>query len=259
VTDRPAIWGPEHAAAFDDPKVARRYRFRAPYTDDAIALLRQLVDEGSRDVLDLGAGTGNLARSLAASVQRVDAVEISEVMVEEGRASPGGSSPNIRWIVGPAETAPLNGPYGLAMAGASLHWMDWDVVLPRVAASLTPEAVLAIVDLGDPLQRRPGPVLDAIVRYSVYGSTWRGVDLIGGLVDRKLFDKFGSASFTQEFCQTVDELIDGLHATSSLASWRIGPERSAGFDDEIRRTAPRDADGLVTRVTVTTVTWGRPI
>jgi hypothetical protein len=131
------------------------------------------------------------------------------------------------------------------------------VVLPHVASSLTPQAVLAIVDVGDPLQRRPGPVLDAIVRYSAYGSTWRGVDLINELVTRRLFDKIGAASFTQEFRQTVDELINGLHATSSLASWRIGPERSAGFDEEIRRTAPRDADGLVTRDTLTVVTWGR--
>ena len=258
MSGRPEIWGPDHAAAFDDADVARRYSSRPPYAPAAIEHVLGLLDPSARVVLDLGAGTGNIARAVAPHVDRVDAIERSAFMVSEGRRSAGGAPANLRWIVSAAETAPLAGPYGMATAGASLHWMDWDVVLPRVAAALTESAVLAIIDVGDPLQRRPGPVLDAIVRHSVYGGTWRGVDLIAELAERGRFTKIGEASFNGTFRQSIDDLIDGLHATSALAIWRIGPESARAFDDEIRRTAPRDRDGLVTRETVTTVTWGRP-
>jgi SAM-dependent methyltransferase len=258
VTDRPAIWGAQHAAAFADADVARRYHARAPYADAAIERVIQLMDATSRIVLDLGAGTGNVAGAIAPRVERVDAVERSVLMATEGERVLG-TRADVRWIVSPAETAPLDGPYGLATAGASLHWMDWDVVLPRVAAALTERAMLAILDLNDPLQRRPGPILDAIVRHSAYGGTWRGVDLVAELVARERFLKSGAASLTQTFRQTVDELIDGLHATSSLATWRIGVERARSFDEEVRRVAPVDSDGLVTRETVTTLVWGRPI
>ena len=46
------------------------------------------------------------------------------------------------------ETAPLDPPYALVTAGESLHWMAWEVVLPRFAAALVPGGLLAIADRG---------------------------------------------------------------------------------------------------------------
>lgn len=43
---------------------------------------------------------------------------------------------------------PLGPPYGLVTAGSSLHWMDWEVVLPRIGRLLSPEGCLAIVNEG---------------------------------------------------------------------------------------------------------------
>lgn len=51
-----------------------------------------------------------------------------------------------KWIHGFAEDAPLAGPYALIVAGASLHWMAWDVVLPRFRGMLTPRRTLVIVE-----------------------------------------------------------------------------------------------------------------
>ncbi|HYK98231.1 MAG TPA: class I SAM-dependent methyltransferase [Candidatus Acidoferrales bacterium] len=253
---RPEQWGPQHAAAFDDAEVARRYYARPPYAPAAMAFLRGLIDPSSYVVLDVGTGTGKIARELATTVERVDAVDVSAPMLEEGRRL--APRAPIRWIHARVEDAPLSGPYGLATAGSSLHWMDWDVVCPKIAGVLTSGAALAVVEVNDPLLGTPGPVLDAIIRHSAYEGKWQHIDLIAELTRRERFAPSGRRKFGEPFRQPVEEFIDALHSSSSLAPWRIGPERTRSFDEEIRRAAPRDADGLVTRDTVTEIVWGRP-
>src|SRR6185437_12928782 len=54
---------------------------------------------------------------------------ISAAMIEAGRRRPGGDNARLRWLAGAAETVPLPGRYALVTAGASLHWMDWALVL----------------------------------------------------------------------------------------------------------------------------------
>ena len=44
------------------------------------------------------------------------------------------------------EDAAPSPPYGLVTAAASLHWMDWDVVLPRFAEILSPNGLLTIIE-----------------------------------------------------------------------------------------------------------------
>lgn len=258
MSGRPAIWGAQHAAAFEDADVARRYRFRAPYAEEAISQLVDLIDPACRTVLDLGAGTGDIARRIAPHAARVDAVDPSAPMMDEGRRLPGGTSANIRWILARAEEVDLDGPYGLATAGSSLHWMEWDIVLPRVARALGEHAVLAILDVRDPLLKDEGPVLDAVKRYSAYAGTYVHVDLIAELERRGRFSPRGEATFERVASQTIEEYIDGLHSASALSAARIGPQATRALDDEIRRCAPRDARGMVTRRTTTQVVWGRP-
>jgi ubiquinone/menaquinone biosynthesis C-methylase UbiE len=122
------------------------YPARPAYPSAVIALLADLVHDTPRVVLDIGCGTGELARRLALLVDRVDAVDFSAGMLDLGRRLSGGDVPTVNWIVGTAEDVALNGPYALITAGKSLHWMDWDVVLPRFARVLTARGVLAIVD-----------------------------------------------------------------------------------------------------------------
>src|SRR5439155_27011914 len=79
-------------------------------------------------------------------VDGIDAVDASAAMIERGRHLPGGGDARLNWILAPAETAPLRPPYGLVVAASSLHWMDWDVVLPRIKSTVAPGAFLAIFD-----------------------------------------------------------------------------------------------------------------
>jgi len=93
----------------------------------------------------VGCGRGELARPLAQRVERVDAVDVSHAMIEQGKKLPSGNHPHLRWVQGRIEEVPLQPPYALVTAGASLHWMDWKMVMPRFAELLLEGAFLAEV------------------------------------------------------------------------------------------------------------------
>ena len=125
---RPPSWSEQNAAAFQLDDVVALYHLRAPYPSTLTPFLRDLALPPTGAVLELGCGTGNITRDLAPHVRRIDAIDRSRAMIERARTLSGGTHPAIRWIEGRAEEASLDGPYSPVVAGASLHWMDWDVV-----------------------------------------------------------------------------------------------------------------------------------
>lgn len=58
-------------SVFLDAEVARLYRYRPPYPDGVFAILRRLLVAPPR-VLDVGAGTGALARRMLAFAEHVE-------------------------------------------------------------------------------------------------------------------------------------------------------------------------------------------
>ena len=253
---RPEFLNAENAIAFDDASAARAYTFRPGYSPAMFDALAGLI-VGPRVALDAGAGTGAIARYLAAHVDRVDALDPAAAMIAEGNRLEHGGDPKIRWILGGAEHGPLFGPYGLITTGQSLHWMDWDVVLPRFAGELAPGARLAIVD--DP--EVPEPWADElkpiIARHSII-RRWHQFALIPELERLGLFEREGELRIEPHtVIQSVDEYIESFHGRSSLARHRIGPDASAAFDREVRalvgdrRTVERRMAGRVV--------YGRPV
>src|SRR6266704_2022202 len=120
------LWS-DYASQFMDSSVADAYRFRALYPPETFDILLGLMPKEPRTMLDAGCGRGEIARPMAALLERVDAVDFSLEMLERGKRLSGGDNPRLNWIHAPVEQAPLNPPYGLITTGASLHWMDWDV------------------------------------------------------------------------------------------------------------------------------------
>jgi trans-aconitate methyltransferase len=112
----------EHARRWHDLDAAESYRYRPSYPAETFEMLDSLIPDGPRAVLDVGCGTGNVTRPLAARVERVDAVDFAPEMVAVAQTLPGGDSPNIRWQVARAEDAVLTPPYALVVGGASFHW-----------------------------------------------------------------------------------------------------------------------------------------
>jgi len=258
--NRPPSWNQHNAAAFQLDDVVEHYHLRAPYPSTLVPFLLDLAVSPGGAVLELGCGTGEIARTLAPHVERIDAIDISPQMIAKARTLPGGDHPAIRWIEGRVEDAALDGPYVVAVAGKSLHWMDWDVVLPRIANQLAWRAVLAIV-VGE---STPPPWLDALrqltSKYSAI-QNWENADLIALLEERRLFRRIDETKLDAEpYARTVDEYIDAQHATSGLARERMGTENARAFDDAVRAlVTPYATDGVLHLEAPAEITWGTPL
>jgi SAM-dependent methyltransferase len=75
-------FGPRVAAAYDD----------APRGDEAPAVARLAELAGDGPALELAIGTGRIALPLAATGLRVDGIELSQAMIDQLRAKPGGDA-----------------------------------------------------------------------------------------------------------------------------------------------------------------------
>ena len=243
-------------AVFADAAVARAYRQRAPYAPETVSVLESLV-VGPRVVLDLGAGNGPLAREMIRFAERVDAVDPSAAMIAVGRTLPNGADPKLRWILGTAEGARLDGPYGLATAGTSVHWFDAARVMPRVDAALAPGARLAIVDIDDGPHPMPS-MLEIFDRYSERHHH-EVAEVVDELVTQGHFAREGERRLTPVTVRrSLDEYLEYLYSTSDFARVQLG-SRANAFDADVRAVFAREGRDAIERQYVTVVTWGRPV
>jgi ubiquinone/menaquinone biosynthesis C-methylase UbiE len=255
---KPSFLGPQTASAFQDPSVVAAYPRRAPYPESVFHKLAGLLIGSSRAVLDAGTGPGDVARRLAPSVKRVDAVDWSAGMIALGKQLPGGDDPRIQWIQGRIEEVALLPPYSLITAGESLHWMDWDTVLPRFAAALEPGGYLAIVHRVEEEIPWADALNQLISRYSTIHD-FRPFDMIYELEARGLFRKEGVwRSKPISFAQPLDEHIEALHSTSGLSRERMSPSAASAFDEALRAlvTPYVDVDGRLAYLVGGEVVWG---
>ena len=97
------------------------------------AAVRWLVPEGCRTAVDLGAGTGLLARALQAVVPRVVAVEPDARM----RAVLADRSPGVQVAEGRGESIPLpDASVDGVFVSSAWHWMDAELAVPEIARVL---------------------------------------------------------------------------------------------------------------------------
>jgi predicted TPR repeat methyltransferase len=96
---KPEQWASEYAEPFHDRSVVEAYRHRPPYPPEVFDILAGLLNaepQSPRHVLDVGCGTGYIARYFADRVERLDAVDCSWPMIEQGKRLPNGDHPRIR-------------------------------------------------------------------------------------------------------------------------------------------------------------------
>ncbi len=259
MASRPAQLTAENAAVFQEQGVVDLYHLRLSYPPEVFDIVGGLIQGEPRSVLDVGTGTGELARPLAARGNRVDAVDISEAMVEKGRSLPGGSHPLLRWLVGPIETAELQPPYSLITAGDSMHWMDWEVVFPRFRQILTPRGLVAIVHRDEPGSPWQEGLMRLIRQYSTMRN-YQPFDLIEELQVRGLFQPLGHRETTPATSrQTIEDYVASFHSRSSLPRSRMPPADIAAFDNRLRELVePWSNKGTIELETVASVVWGVP-
>lgn len=256
---KPSFLGPRYASAFEDFAVVGSYHTRPPYPEEAFALLTGLLATRPGPVLDLGCGTGLIARRLAGTVERVDALDISPAMLEQARLLPNGDHPSLRWMLGAAEDAPLDPPYALVTAAASLHWMEWAVVLPKLHHMLLPDGLLVIIVDANPSPPWNRELFPILARYSTNQEYQLGFDLVNALVERGLLDLHERRKTEPvSFRQPLGEYVESFHARSGFSRQRMTPAAIAEFDDAVQSVVARYGETVELQV-VADVAWGRPL
>ena len=255
---KPRGWTERYAAVFSEQGVVDHYDLRPPYPEETVDLLAGLAGGGA--VLDLGCGTGELARRLASRAARVDAVDVSVPMIEHGRLLPGGTRANLRWHVGRVEEVGLDGPYALAVAGSSMHWFDWKTLFPRLV-DLLPDGVLAIVHRAWLRDERLLAALVPVYDRHSWNEDFEDLDLFAELDRRSLFEQTGrSESAPEPWRPTLDELVSLHFSMSGFAPSRLGD--ADRFATELRGAVESTLEprgGRYDLEVVGTVVWGRPL
>ncbi len=140
-------FGPQVAARYDD----------APRGDEEAAVARLAALAGDGPVLELAVGTGRLALPLAATGVRVDGVELSEAMIEQLRAKPGGAEMSV--VSGDMTTVALPDRYSLVFIAfnslMNVITQDGQVeTVANAARHLTDDGVFVVENVvPDPMYR----------------------------------------------------------------------------------------------------------
>ncbi|MCI0577434.1 MAG: class I SAM-dependent methyltransferase [Chloroflexi bacterium] len=255
---KPIFWQPDHASAFEEQSVVAAYRFRPPYPAATFPLLAELATQRRR-LLDVGCGTGFLARPLAAIFEQVDAIDISPAMIREAKRLPNGDAPNLSWITGRVEDIPLQPPYDMITAGDSLHWLAWETALPRFADLLTADGYLVVLTIRSLPTPWDGRLLPIVQRYST-NQAYRPVELIDELVKRQLFDLYGLAQTLPEpFTQSVGDYVESFHGRASFSRERMPAAAAKEFDNAIQVLLREDNRDAVTLSVTARIAWGKPL
>ena len=256
---KPEHFGTEYAETFKDQRVVEVYRYRPPYPAEVFDILAALVVDEPRHVLDVGAGSGDIARHLVDFVERVDAVDFSQNMIENGKRLPNGDHPHLHWIYGKVEEVPLSPPYALITAGLSIHWTDWPRAFPRFRSVLTPHGSLALIYRNTLPMPWDADLRELRAQFSTRQGR-RGSHVVEELEQRGFFRKQGEKQTAPiPFTQSVDDFIQGLHSRSSFSLEMMGQPAAAALDEQVRTLLlSYHSDGILPLQVVGTVTWGIP-
>lgn len=220
-------------------------RHRAGFPDAFFERLQGdgVISPGER-LLDLGTGTGTIARGFARWGLDVTGIDISQPLLETAHQLAGEIGVSVRYLQAPAENTDLpDGSFEIVTAGQCWHWFD----RPRVAAEarrlLAPGGRLVVAHFDwVPL---PGNVVEATEKLiHHYNPEWRfggGTGLYPGWLTDFAMAGFGHLE-TFSFDQTV---------SYSHTSWRGRIRASAGVgaslpEAEVERF-DRDLEALLAR------------
>lgn len=248
-----------YADTFKDRRVVDAYRHRPPYPDEVFAILASLLTDKPRAVLDVGAGPGDLARRIVEFAERVDAVDFSASMIEQGRQLPKGDHPRLRWIYGKVEEVQLSPPYALITAGSSIHWLEWDKAFSLFRSVLTPHGYLALVYRRTLAMPWDAELKKLRVPFAAHPSA-RGSRVVEELERRGFFQKHGEqVTAPVAFSQSIEDYIKGLHSRSSFSRELMGQQQAAELDQQVRDLLLQYyPDGILPLQVVGTVIWGIP-
>jgi ubiquinone/menaquinone biosynthesis C-methylase UbiE len=261
-TARPRQYWDDYASRFKNRSLAETYELRPPYPEETYRILLSLLGKSRERVLDVGCGTGKIARTLVEHVDSVDAVDFSQEMIRVGKSLPNGNHPNLRWINGRVEDVRLYPPYRMVTAGASIHWMDWDMVFPRFEEVLTPDGYLVIINGDRPIGAPWHDAELSLIRKYSTNKHYKQIDLVQELANRGHIHLIGDKRTTPvNFSQPLTDYVQSFHSRQSLSKEDMGEENVRTFDAELSQILSNfvDADGFLSFQLETRITWVRPL
>lgn len=228
---------PLAAAGFTGAAAAYE-RGRPGYPDAAIDwLVSELGVSAGSPVLDLGAGTGKLTRSLVPRGLDVVAVEPLDTM----RAELVRVVPSVRAVPGVAEAiAVADGSVAAVFSGEAFHWFDLEPALAEIRRVLGSGGGLGVLwnvprwkgewvrDVGEAITRHR----DSREHPWQRGKPWAFDERMHDRVD---WTGVRTESFEHEQLSTRSELIDNVSSMSFIGA----------LGDEARAAALADIDGVL--------------
>jgi SAM-dependent methyltransferase len=226
----------------DFGKTAADYgRFRAGFPDEFFERIAAMgIARRGMHALDLGTGTGTIARGLALRGLDVVGLDRSDAMMAEAARLDAAVAVATEYVCAPAETTGLpSRSFDLVTAGQCWHWFDRPRAADEVRRLLRPGGRLVIANFDwIPL---PGNVVEAtenlIRAHNSEWNLWGGTGVhphalrdmgIGG------FRAIESFSFDLDVPYTHEAWRGRIRASAGVGA-AMPPDRVARFDEELRR------------------------
>ncbi|MEM7132437.1 MAG: class I SAM-dependent methyltransferase [Chloroflexota bacterium] len=258
-------FGVEHASIFNDDSVVAAYVNRPPYVSETFELLATLIDQSStpRAILDAGCGLGQMASGLLPYAERIDAVDISAAMIEASKQLSCGTDPRINWIEGGIEKVDLQPPYSMIVTAASLHWMPWEITLPRFAQVLSQNGYLAIVEGRSAKDAWADELSPLFARYSMNRDfqPYNMLTIATELEEHGLFQQVGMLEAKPKpFRQSLDAWIEAIFSRNGFSRERMDAEQAAEFEQQVRNVLIKYCpDGIVEQAIGSRIIFGKPL
>jgi SAM-dependent methyltransferase len=204
-----------------EPGVAASYDGPDPIGDDKRFMLALADELDARSIVDLGCGTGVLARAMAVRGRRVIGVDPSPEMLNFARAQPGAE--RVEWVDGDASSIGRPDADLIVMTGNVVQGIhgdaEWSAVLGAINDALRPNGCFAFGsrNWGAREWERWCEMYgthDAVVEGDFVRATWRSqFDEIGGTIE--IPDDYYRY-------RTLTELTDALAAAGFVVERRHG-------------------------------------
>ena len=196
-------------------------------------------------VLDLGTGTGTIARSLAKRGCIVTGLDPSDAMLEQANALDREAGVATRYVQARAEDTGLpDASFDVVTAGTCWHWFDRPKAALEARRGLAPSGRLVIANL-DWLPH-PGNVVEATERLiKAHNPPWDGDDGTGiypswfADLSRAGFADIESFSFDVSLPYSHEGWLGRIRASTGVGA-SLPPEAVERFNSEHREMLARD-------------------
>ncbi len=235
------------AAPIDFGLTAADYsQFRAGFPDEFFARIqsRGLIPPGAR-LLDLGSGTGTIARGMAARGCRAFALDISAPLLSQARALATSPGTGLACVVAAAERIPIaSKSIDIVTAGQCWHWFDGLRAALEARRVLIPGGRLIIAHF-DWLPFAGNVVAATEALISRHNPSWSfaGGDGFhrGWLEDLREADFVGLESFSFELAVAYShEAWRGRIRASAGVAASLGQAQVATFDRDLQQLLCND-------------------